>query len=154
MPNIGSVIREEISRLSRKESRSQVDATRKATAQHRRDIAALKRQVSQLQRQLKQLSHRLLGAQPSVSADAPVKRVRFAAKALRAQRNRLGLSQAEFGTLLGVSGQSIYNWESESAHPRAEQLAKLAALRKIGKREAAARLKEVTGSNGKSRRKT
>lgn len=154
MPNIGTVIREEISRLSRKESRSQVDATKKATAQHRRDIAALKRQVSQLQRQLKQLSQKVLGSAPTVSDDAPTKRLRFAAKALRAQRNRLGLSQAEFGTLLGVSGQSIYNWESESAHPRAEQLAKLAALRGIGKREAGERLKQVGRTNGKSRRKT
>lgn len=154
MPNIGSVIREEISRLSRKETRSQVDATRKATAQHRRDIAALKRQVSQLQRQLNLLSHKVFGSQAAGPTEAPAKRVRFAAKALREQRNRLGLSQADFGTLLGVSGQSIYNWESESARPRNEQLAKLAAIRGMGKREAAARLKQVTGSNGKGRRKT
>lgn len=154
MPNIGSVIREEISRLSRKETRSQVDATRKATAQHRRDIAALKRQVLQLQRQLKQLSHKLLGSQAAAPADAPAKRVRFGAKALRAQRNRLGLSQADFGTLLGVSGQSIYNWEREAARPRDGQLAKLAAIRKMGKREAAQRLKQATNGNGKSRRKT
>lgn len=152
MPNIGTVIREEISRLSRKESRSQVDATRKATAQHRRDIAALKRQVSQLQRQLKVLSNKVLGSAPSVSSDAPATRVRFGAKGLRAQRTRLGLSQTEFGALLGVSGQSIYNWESESARPRAEQLAKLAALRGIGKREAAQLLEQAVRGNG--RRKT
>ena len=39
MRNIGTVLREEISRLSRKESRSQVDPTKKATTQQRRDIA-------------------------------------------------------------------------------------------------------------------
>jgi hypothetical protein len=60
MPNIGTVLREEISRLSRRESRSQVDATKKATAQHRRDIAALKRQVAQLQRQVTLLSRKVL----------------------------------------------------------------------------------------------
>jgi DNA-binding XRE family transcriptional regulator len=154
MPNIGTVLREEISRLSRRESRSQVDATRKATAQHRRDIAALKRQVVQLQRQVTLLSRKVLGAPPAVASDPTAKRVRFAAKGLRSQRNRLGLSQADLGTLLGVSAQSIYNWESESAHPRDEQLAKLAALRGIGKREAGERLKQRVGANGKIRRKT
>jgi len=154
MPNIGTVLREEISRLSRRESRSQVDATKKTTAQHRRDIAALKRQVAQLQRQVTQLSHKVLGAPPAVSSDPTAKRARFAAKGLRSQRNRLGLSQTDLGTLLGVSAQSIYNWESESAHPRDEQLAKLAALRGIGKREAGERLKQLVGMNGKNRRKT
>ena len=153
MPNIGTVLREEISRLSRKESRSQVDATRKATAQHRRDIAALKRQVGQLERQVAQLSYKVLGAPPAVSSDPSARRVRFAAKGLRSQRNRLGLSQTDMGTLLGVSAQSIYNWESESAHPRDEQLVKLAALRGIGKREAGERLKQLVGTNGKNRRK-
>jgi hypothetical protein len=50
MPNIGTVLREEITRLSRRESRSQVDPTKRAAAQHRRDIAALKRQMAQLER--------------------------------------------------------------------------------------------------------
>jgi DNA-binding XRE family transcriptional regulator len=154
MPNIGTVLREEISRLSRRAGRSQIVATKKATAQHRRDIAALKRQVAQLQRQVAQLSHNALGAPSAVSSDPTAKRVRFAAKGLRSQRNRLGLSQTDLGTLLGVSAQSIYNWESESAHPRDEQLAKLAALRGIGKREAGERLKRLVAMNGKHRRKT
>ena len=154
MPNIGAVLREEISRLSRRESRSQVDTTKKATAQHRRDIAVLKRQVAQLQRQVALLSRKVLGAAPAVSSGPTAKRVRFVAKGLRSQRNRLGLSQTDLGTLLGVSAQSIYNWESESARPRNEQLAKLAALRGIGKREAGERLKQLIGTNGKSRRKT
>ena len=153
MPNIGTVLREEISRLSRRESRSQVDATKKATAQHRRDIAALKRQVAQLQRQVTQLSRKFLGTPAEVSSKSTVKRVRFSAKGLRSERSRLGLSQTDMGTLLGVSAQSIYNWESESAHPRDEQLAKVARLRGIGKREAGERLKQLVGANGKSRRK-
>ena len=154
MPNIGTVLREEISRLSRRESRSQFNATKKATAQHRGDIAALKRQVVQLQRQVTLLSRKILGAPPASSSGPAAKRVRFAAKGLRSQRNRLGLSQADLGTLLGVSVQSIYNWESGSARPRDEQLAKLAALRGIGKREAGERLKQRIGANGKIRRKT
>jgi DNA-binding XRE family transcriptional regulator len=154
MPNIGTVLRDEISRLSRRESRRQVDTTKKATAQHRRDIAALKRQVAQLQRRVAQLSHKVFGAAPAVASAPTAKRVRFAAKGLRSLRNRLGLSQTDMGTLLGVSAQSIYNWESDSAHPRDAQLAKLAALRGIGKREAAERLQQLVSASGKRRRKT
>jgi hypothetical protein len=55
---------------------------------------------------------------------------------------------------MGGSAQSIYNWESESAHPRDEQPGKLAALRGIGKREAGERLKQPVGTNGTNRRKT
>ena len=79
--------------------------------------------------------------------------MRFVAKGLRTQRGRLGLSAAQFGTLLGVSAQSIYNWEHETAHPRGEQLAKLASLRGIGKREAEARLAQLAAPAGKGRRR-
>jgi len=151
MPNIGTVLREEISRLARKESRSQVDPAKKATASHRRDIAELKRQVAQLERQVTLLSRKVLGGPPAVAPQSVgAKRVRFVAKGLRSQRNRLGLSAADFGKLLGVSAQSIYNWEQESARPRAEQLANLETLRGIGKREAEARLKQLVAANGKS----
>ena len=152
MPNIGTVLREEILRLSRRETRSQVLPTKKATAQHRRDIATLKRQVAQLARQVTLLSRKALWALPAMSS-APAKPVRFVAKGLRSQRGRLGLSQTDLGKLLGVSAQTIYNWEHEEARPRDGQISKIAALRSVGKREAGERLKQLGGANGKTRRK-
>ena len=83
--------------------------------------------------------------------------MRFVAKGLRSLRTRLGLSAGDFGTLAGVSGQSIYNWESGKAVPRKSQLAALASLRALGKREAAARLEAATSAPAKKatrRRKT
>jgi DNA-binding XRE family transcriptional regulator len=151
MPNIAMVLRQEISRLSRKESRSQIDLTKKATAQHRRDIAALKRQVAQLERQVTLLSRRALATPPATPSDSTPKSMRFGAKALRSQRNRLGLSAIELGRLLGVSAQSIYNWERELARPRPEQLSKLVALRGIGKREVGERLQRLV--SGKETRR-
>jgi DNA-binding transcriptional regulator YiaG len=151
MPNVGTVLKEEIARLSRKEIRSQVDPTRKATAQHRREIWLLKRQLATLEHQVKLLSSKVLGARPALSPDAAGKPLRYSAKGLQAQRRRLGLSATDFGMLLGVSSQSIYNWEHEASHPRAEQLGRLAALRGIGKREAEARLQALVAANGKSR---
>jgi DNA-binding XRE family transcriptional regulator len=121
--------------------------------QHRRDIAVVKRQVAQLERQVALLSRKVLGVRPAVASDPNAKRVRFVAKGLRSQRNRLGLSATDFGKLLGVSPQSIYNWERELAYPRAEQLSRLAALRTIGKREAGRRLEQLLAAQGKAPRK-
>jgi DNA-binding XRE family transcriptional regulator len=140
MPNIGSVLKEEIIRLSRKESRSQVDPTKKAAIRQRREVAELRRQVAHLARQVALLSRKTLAAPAVVPADTKGKPARFSAKGLRVQRERIGLSAQDFGKLLGVSAQSIYNWEHEKAHPRAEQLSKVAALRGVGIREAKARL--------------
>jgi DNA-binding transcriptional regulator YiaG len=81
----------------------------------------------------------------ALKAEETMKPSRFSAKGLQAQRSWLELSAADFGKLLGVSAKSIYNWESEKARPRAEQIAKLGALRGLGKRAVAARLERVVG---------
>lgn len=154
MANIGTMLREEILRLARREIRSQVQTTRKASAQYRRHIAALKRQVAMLERQVSAFMRRTLD-RPSPAAGSPTpSKIRFVPKGLRAQRGRLDLSAADYGRLVGVSAQSIYNWEQGHAKPRAEQLAALAALRAIGKREAHARLKALSAGSTRKRRKT
>ena len=61
---------------------------------------------------------------------------------MKAQRQRLGLSAADYGRLVGVSGLTIYNWEHDKARPRKAQLAALVAVRGIGKREALKKLAE------------
>lgn len=56
---------------------------------------------------------------------------------------RLGLSAADLGVLLGVSGQTIYNWEGGKSQPRAEQKVAIAGIRALGKRDAVLRLAEL-----------
>lgn len=144
MPNIAAVLREEIVRLARKELRSQTDGLKKASTQYRRDIARLKRQVRQLERQVSLLEGQILKQAPVSSAHPDAVRERFSAKGLRSQRRRLGLSAADYAKLVGVTPGSIYNWEQETARPRQEQIAILAGLRGIGKKEAQARLRQLT----------
>src|SRR5437762_1914978 len=139
MPNIGALLKQEIVRLARKESRAEGQATKKASAQHRRHIAALKRHVTTLERQLALLQRRAFGSQGGTPR-TDVQKLRFVAKGLKSQRGRLGLSAADYGKLVGVSAQSVYNWEQGNANPRPEQLKMIAAVRAMGKREAQARL--------------
>ena len=145
MANLAAVLKAEIARLARKETRAQLDPLRKAGAGYRRDIAALKREVSTLSRRLKLASR---PAKADVTAAEDGARLRFSAKGLKSHRERLGLSAAEFGALAGVSAQSIYNWEAGKATPRAAQVQSLAALRGIGKREVRARLADAGGQAG------
>lgn len=140
MPNIGTLLRDEIVRLSRRTTRGQVAVAKKVTAQHRRDIAALKRQVATLERQVKALSRGSRKAGTAPAAPANAEKLRFVAKGLRSHRARLGLSAGDFGRLVGVSANSIYAWESGKTSPRRDQVAKIAAVRMLGKREAAQRL--------------
>lgn len=145
MPNIQSVLREEISRLARKELKANTDTLRKTNSQQRRDIAELKRQVSELTRTVKHLERaerkRIGSAVPETAAEGR----RFSQKGLIAHRKKLGLSAADYAELVGVTGQTIYSWEQGKSRPRDSQLAALVAVRALGKREAERRLEMIHG---------
>ncbi len=149
--NIGQLLKAEIARLSRKESRSQVDPLRKTSTAYRRDIAALKRKVTELQKQVALLLRGAARSQAGAATKTVNGTVRFVPRGLRSQRKRLGLSASDFGKLVGVSSQSVYNWEHGLARPRPEQFGRLVAIRGLGKREAAARLEQL-GAQPTSRR--
>lgn len=140
MPNIGAVLREEISRLARKEIRSQTEALRKASADYRKKFADMRRQVGELQRQITSLERQVARNIPSKVGTSETGNFRFSAKGLRSNRKRLGLSASDYGRLIGVTAQTVYKWESEATRPRQQQMAALAALRAMGKKEAQARL--------------
>ena len=140
MSKIATVLKEEITRLARKEIHVETAKTRKASAQHRRDIAELKRRAGALQKQVayleKQERKRSATAAPEQSADGR----RFSARGLKTHRNKLGLSAAEYALLVGSSAQTIYNWEQGKSRPQGQRLATLVSLRGLGKREAWERL--------------
>ena len=166
MANLANALKEEISRLARKEIRQQTAVAAKTTAQCERDIAALKRQVEDLQRKLAALrapeSSKAASTRKKASSKPAAKRsegkaapragstsakqslrARFSPKSLKANRERLGLSADNYGKLVGVSGLSIYNWEQGKARPRETSIEALLKIKGIGKREAARRLTAV-----------
>lgn len=153
MPNFGALLKQEIVRLARREIRVQVQPIQKASAQYRRDIAALRRQVATLERQGALVRRRVRDESPAGPAIESTTKVRFVAKGLKSQRDRLGLSAAEYGRLVGVSANSVYNWEQGHATPRPEQVHKIATLRSVGKREVRRRLEQLGTKNSPKTRK-
>lgn len=145
MPNIATVLKGEIARLSRKETRIHTEALAKASRAYRSDIAALKRRVQSLEQLVKKLAKAggRAAAADAAADDEDGAGLRFSAKGLASHRKRLGLSAAELGKLVGASGNSVYNWEQGSARPRARHIAAIAAVRRMGKREAQAKLAEL-----------
>ena len=137
MPNIASVLKSEISRVARKEVRTEVLALRKVAGAHRAEIAALKRRLQAMEQTLRRLDKASTRVTPVAAAKESSRALRFTAKGLVSLRRRLGLSAEACGRLVGASGQSIYNWESGKARPQAKHLQALAALRPLGKKAAA-----------------
>jgi DNA-binding transcriptional regulator YiaG len=148
MPNIQSLLKSEIARIARKEVRAETERLKKSSTSYRSQIASLKRSVAALEKQLNR--QRGAAAAPAFAAGEEEERAgrrgfRFSAKGLAAQRRRLGLSAREVALLLGVSSLSVYKWEQGKARPRAKQMEAISQLRRMGKKEAAARLSEVEG---------
>ncbi len=136
MPNLASVMKEEIQRLARKEARAQLSKTNRTTAQHRKDLAELKRQVRDLTRQVAYLERREKKRAGMPEVEKTATNMRFSAKSVKAHRAKLALSAADYAQLVGVSALTIYNWEKGQSKPQTKQLTALAAVRTLGKREA------------------
>lgn len=139
MSDLIKVLREEIRRQTKKTIRESVEKLQKHTAQHRRDLAKLKRELQSCHKRIEFLERQELKRISDSKKKA--ENVRFSAKSVRSHRVRLGFTAAEFGELLKVSAQTIYQWEQGKTRPRKAQIAHLAELRALGKKEARARLR-------------
>jgi DNA-binding transcriptional regulator YiaG len=150
MPDIASAIKSEITRLSRKETKTDLREIRAVQAEHRKALASLRRQVSALEKTIARLQKSgpvaaRRGTDASGQDEPPegAQRLRFSAAGFAAKREKLGLSAAAVAQILGVSSLSVYKWESGKARPRAKQLNAIAEFRKMGKREALAKLEQA-----------
>lgn len=151
MGNLTAVLRQEISRIARKETRAQVAQLRKASAGYRRTIAALKRQIRDQGRVVATL--RRTSARAAIPAKSEAEASpRFRADGVAAHRKRLGLSAEHFAKLVGVTGQTVYNWE-KGKRPRPAQLVALSAVRTMGKREAMAKLDSMSKREAPKKRR-
>lgn len=141
MANITSLLKSEITRLARKEIRSEVESLKKAVTHYRSDIAKLKRELAAQEKKIVRLGKSASSAVIDTSDDS--RKLRFRAAGFASLRKKLGLSAADMGKILNVSLQTVYHWEKGTSKPRASQLARIAEVRQLGRRGAAEKLAEV-----------
>jgi DNA-binding transcriptional regulator YiaG len=161
MGKMEQTLKSEIVRLAKK----QVRATCLPLA---RDVRRLKRTVSALRKTVAVLAS--LGtelqaerqAQRAKLAVAPdeVKAARLSPLLVKKIRARLGITQGELATLVGVSTSAVGSWEYGNAKPEGHNREALVALRKLGRREVrgmlaakAAEARPETRGRGKGRRR-
>jgi len=150
MPNLANTLKQEITRIARKELRTELSSLRKTVTSHRTDLARLKRDSASLEQEVRRLRRELDKLSPASGPDeaegtAVASSFRYSAERLAAARAKLGLSAADFGLLAGASTLSIYKWE-RGTRPQKKFMPALAKAMTIGKREALARLEALKPS--------
>ena len=118
MSNLAATFRQEISRLARREIRGELRMLRKTSSKFRRDIAKLRRDAAAMLAELSRLRRAAGNRPPAPPEQAGSAKIRFKAKGVLAHRKRLGLSAADFGRLIGVTGHTVYKWEHGASRPR------------------------------------
>ena len=116
--------------------------TRKPLSALRGDVAELKRQVAKLKRLVRSLQkdapQRAADVPAPEAGDGQAAGIRPTGRMVRKVRAKLGLTQADFAKLAGVSTLTISKWEQAEGRiaMRSRTLAAFAAVRGMGKRDA------------------
>jgi len=145
MPRIADVLREEIQRLARKQVKATLGPLKRDQVRLKKSVAELRRNVAALDgahRELRKKVALVVETRETERATEKATKLRPTSKSLEKLRARLGLTQVQFGRLLGVSGPAVTNWAAKDGRVRMRgtTLAALASIQNIGKREALRRL--------------
>ena len=154
MPNLATLLKEEISKIVRKEVQDQVRELQKTVREQRDALARLEKQSgpAKAKAAAKPAAAKPTAAKPTAAeptAAEPVakvrkapagtgdkrKQIRISPNTIKKHRRRLKLSQAELGELLNVSTNTVLRWEAGTSKPRSKHLPGLGQLRSMGLRE-------------------
>ncbi len=147
MPNIMGVLRAEIRRLARKETKQELATLKKQVTAMRRRFAESRSRLANLERVTKRataavaLAAAARGAAMSGRKEGGTQ-IRFSPAWVRSHRRRLRMSRALYARLVGVSAQTIMGWEGGRSRPRRKALQTWRAVREMGVRELKKRLEE------------
>ncbi len=144
MPNLAKVLKEEIQRLARKETKAAVATLCSDNTTLKRTIAELKRRIATLERDSRRLlTYMQKSREVSVKAsDKEIQQSRITAKMILGLRDKFGLSQVELALLLDVNPQTVYQWEHKEGRLsfRGHAKAAIIELRKLTASEVESRL--------------
>ena len=145
MPNVMSVLRAEIRRLARKESKEAVGDLKRQVTVLRRRVAGYKKRIADVERMARAAgkgSGGAMGRGAGEAGEGGGKQIRFSPAWVKSHRKKLALSRRLYAKLVGVSAQTIMLWETGKSRPRRGALATWRAIRGKGRRELKAALAE------------
>lgn len=145
------VLRAEIRRLARKETKQELGAIKKQLTMLRRRLTEWNRRVQGLETRARQLMKNAAAPRRGGAAGddgAGGKQIRFSAAWVRAHRKKLKMSRQLYARLVGVSAQTIMGWEAGRTRPRRAALRNWRAIRAKGVRELRAMLGGGDGAEG------
>ena len=140
MTNVAQVLKAEITRISRKETRNAVGDVLRTNKGLKKTVADLKKRVAQLEKENKRLVRKQTKEQaaPRQVPEEVTQRARLTAKGVRSLRGRLRLTRADFAKLVGTTAHSVYLWETKEGalKLRGNTKTALLSIRGLGAREA------------------
>lgn len=156
MSNIVKALKDEISRISRKEAKNATAPIAKANIDLKKSVADLKKRLATLEKQNKRLlagetkEKREVSPAPSEATN----KARITSTTIRSLRSKLGLTQAEFGKLAGVTTGAVYLWENKEGplNLRDKTKAALLSIKEMGAKEA--KMKLVESKNERKNKST
>ena len=136
MPNVASILKQEISRVARKEAKSFFKTLPGSMGSLKKTVSEQKKRISVLEAKIAKFE-KILAKDSKIALPKPeeLEHSRLGAKNIVKLRKKLELTRAEMAKLVGASTNSVFLWENGKATPRAAAKAKIIALRGLGKRE-------------------
>jgi DNA-binding transcriptional regulator YiaG len=136
MGKVESTIKAEIMRLAKREVKGSFFPLRREVYSLRLKLSGLIKSFMAMERQAKEVLQEQAKKKMELQASPEeVKVSRLTPQRIRLMRNKIGISQKDLGTLLGVSIGAVGMWEKGKFAPSAKKKPALIALRKLGKRE-------------------
>ena len=124
MPNLATVLRSELRRLSRREVRKALSRLKAAQKQ----LTALRALVRGQAKALAAVERRLARLKGGGAGRRRRAGVAGAGRTVEAVRRRLGLSRAQLAKRIGVSSWTIFGWETGRTRPTPQNLGRVQAL--------------------------
>ena len=134
MAKLQQILNDEIRKQARKEIAGMVKSLRTQMAEVRKTIKEYAQRIKELEK-AQNITRPVI---PALQIDKNnLKPVRLTPARIRKCRMKIGLTQAQFASLLGVNTLSVNHWETGKTRPRMEQKQRISRLRDLGKRELA-----------------
>ena len=153
MGKMESALKSEIIRLAKKEIRSVCGPVARDVRELKRTVSRLRRTVASLERAAREWTKQVRAQKAELKAsEGEVEAARFSPRLIRKLRKRLGLSQGQLATVVGVSTVSVGLWEQGKTRPGGANRGALVALRKLGRRDVR-KILELKEGDGPTKRK-